>query len=796
MFISLSLSLTSALIGVLTKQWLHQYLSIPSGTPRDRSQIRQYRYTGLEAWFVPWVVELLPVSVHAALAIFLGALVAYLYPLKREIAYVVAAVAAVSYGLYLASLILPLLYPQCPYKTPLSVYLFNGLHSLRHYGRLAFRCLARTCSQSFDFAVGNIRTFQQAEYEAVQSSSTEVSVDAIFALHTMSSNPTVRSIAIEAMSGLPVEAQRYLAGASKQLLDDFVNMMQEAQDATYIADGSNFSRFDRLIRAGLHFETDSDPEKPGHSLRDTFHTQEFLEGNMKKDVLASSHEQRDLLHLLPWVTARRRTVYIGQHAIKTRFVSLQTEDPKGYAAALKQYTVGPQRDTRQHPIVWMRFLESDQHGAILVDYADYSPDMVLSFFDALRDTGYFSGSDPQESQEVREVTLLDAVLKYPELRDGTYTLLMWIFEGGDAPSSTGSQMDSGRSPGRLLLYGLRWLLRRVNDQKGKYAARDYSDLVAKVLACIAESIRFTDARYNNDLLGALKFFICSDTFLNDAVTPWKARNYAVNGLRYSLEPELVRRSGGLFIRVRPLHPSAEGIERMWYDQALLSTILKVLERCHEVDTMDDDETLQVKVEFSEGTRELFVGAFLVAFPFASGIIERYNGLVALGWLPQMHSSPDARPSDSFYLEKLEKLTRIFIPTKDLDAYADDAARKEWITFLHLPDNLFILCRALVLFSETQLLFKLSKIRRTDQAWLTCFKQLLGLFDDEGFLALMGYHIEERVKRKKLSPDTDRDARVRLWEILDALKGQLRLTLPMMSNEYNLPPMRTMTDNER
>ncbi|KIY69865.1 hypothetical protein CYLTODRAFT_348781, partial [Cylindrobasidium torrendii FP15055 ss-10] len=80
-FVSLALSLTTALLSVLVKQWFHQYATMPSGTPRDRSLIRQFRFTALQDWQVPLIVGLLPVLMHAAVAIFFGGLVVYLYPL-------------------------------------------------------------------------------------------------------------------------------------------------------------------------------------------------------------------------------------------------------------------------------------------------------------------------------------------------------------------------------------------------------------------------------------------------------------------------------------------------------------------------------------------------------------------------------------------------------------------------------------------------------------------------------------------------------------------------------------------
>ncbi|KAK0451129.1 hypothetical protein EV421DRAFT_1213347 [Armillaria borealis] len=41
-FTSLALSLTTALVSVLVKQWLHHYMALPSGTPRERSLLRQF----------------------------------------------------------------------------------------------------------------------------------------------------------------------------------------------------------------------------------------------------------------------------------------------------------------------------------------------------------------------------------------------------------------------------------------------------------------------------------------------------------------------------------------------------------------------------------------------------------------------------------------------------------------------------------------------------------------------------------------------------------------------------------
>ncbi|KAK0476204.1 hypothetical protein IW261DRAFT_1289003, partial [Armillaria novae-zelandiae] len=80
-FTSLSLSLSAALISVLVKQWLHHYMILPSGTPRERSRIRQYRYMGLHKWQVPLIIGLLPMFMHLALAFFFVGLVVFLSPM-------------------------------------------------------------------------------------------------------------------------------------------------------------------------------------------------------------------------------------------------------------------------------------------------------------------------------------------------------------------------------------------------------------------------------------------------------------------------------------------------------------------------------------------------------------------------------------------------------------------------------------------------------------------------------------------------------------------------------------------
>lgn len=96
-FSSLALSLSTALITVLTKQWIHQCMAVSSGTTRDRARIRQFRYTSFLKWHVPLMIGLLPVFIHASLGAFFVGLVIHLYSLNGIIAAGLSAVAGTTF---------------------------------------------------------------------------------------------------------------------------------------------------------------------------------------------------------------------------------------------------------------------------------------------------------------------------------------------------------------------------------------------------------------------------------------------------------------------------------------------------------------------------------------------------------------------------------------------------------------------------------------------------------------------------------------------------------------------------
>ncbi|PBK78676.1 hypothetical protein ARMSODRAFT_50004 [Armillaria solidipes] len=140
-FTSLFLSLTTALVAVLVKQWLHHYIALPSGTPRERCFVRQYRYLGFQKWRVEVIVGVLPVLMHLALVLFFIGLSLFLHSLRAALSWVVWMGTVLLIVAYVTVTILPMYFPQCPYRTPLCdlaypPYIYVTSLFQKHYHRL------------------------------------------------------------------------------------------------------------------------------------------------------------------------------------------------------------------------------------------------------------------------------------------------------------------------------------------------------------------------------------------------------------------------------------------------------------------------------------------------------------------------------------------------------------------------------------------------------------------------------------------------------------------------------------
>ncbi|KAK0447865.1 uncharacterized protein EV420DRAFT_1647606 [Desarmillaria tabescens] len=257
-FTSLSFSLTTALFAVLTKQWIHQYMTVRSGTPRDRCRVRHFRYMGLQQWRVAFIIGLLPVLMSASLCVFLVGLVVFLVPLQVPIASVVGAVTFISFAAYFVTNFLPIIYPSCPYKTPLSQYIFPLYSHIAHNGIFTsvISPISRYWSGSSPVPKKPpIRTLREAEREAVKLSADETDARALSWLFSVSSDPSVQRIVVESTGALPIRSvnsvQRYAEGLPSVCAYTLKELLDDAQRSDALVDTS---KMDRCIRAHLRFQ--------------------------------------------------------------------------------------------------------------------------------------------------------------------------------------------------------------------------------------------------------------------------------------------------------------------------------------------------------------------------------------------------------------------------------------------------------------------------------------------------------------------------------------------------------------
>lgn len=122
-FAALSCGLSTALISMLSKQWLQAYTPNISGSPRHRARQRQSRYMQLKAWHVLALINALPLLLHAALLLFFAGLIVLLWSVDVAITIATWIIVASAYAVYAASIWLPFVYPDCPYQHPISDHL-------------------------------------------------------------------------------------------------------------------------------------------------------------------------------------------------------------------------------------------------------------------------------------------------------------------------------------------------------------------------------------------------------------------------------------------------------------------------------------------------------------------------------------------------------------------------------------------------------------------------------------------------------------------------------------------------
>ncbi|KAH9053298.1 hypothetical protein EDB87DRAFT_242776 [Lactarius vividus] len=121
-FLSLVLSIASALNATLFQQWSRRYLEITRRrvAPHKRARTRAYMFDGIADFKMSRAVKAMPMLLHLSVFLFFAGLIDFLWNANSTIGHWILGFISVFAVAYLALTVLPNLYLNCPYSTPLS----------------------------------------------------------------------------------------------------------------------------------------------------------------------------------------------------------------------------------------------------------------------------------------------------------------------------------------------------------------------------------------------------------------------------------------------------------------------------------------------------------------------------------------------------------------------------------------------------------------------------------------------------------------------------------------------------
>ncbi|KAH9971324.1 hypothetical protein BGW80DRAFT_453767 [Lactifluus volemus] len=132
-FLSLVISLTSALLATLLQQWARRYLTVtqpPRLSPHKRARIRWFFADGVEKFHLPLAVETLPTLLHVSLFLFFSGLLVFLFNINHTTFSIVAWWVGLTGGIYGCITLVPIFRHDSPYYAPLifsAWFLLNGV---------------------------------------------------------------------------------------------------------------------------------------------------------------------------------------------------------------------------------------------------------------------------------------------------------------------------------------------------------------------------------------------------------------------------------------------------------------------------------------------------------------------------------------------------------------------------------------------------------------------------------------------------------------------------------------------
>lgn len=119
-FLSLTLALMAALFAFSAQQWSRNYNYIPNAHESKNIRIRQRRLDAIDRWAMESIIAGPVILLQAALFLFFGGLLVFLWTIDDTVAIVITFTIAFFSASFVVMVMLPTFAPDCPYKSSLA----------------------------------------------------------------------------------------------------------------------------------------------------------------------------------------------------------------------------------------------------------------------------------------------------------------------------------------------------------------------------------------------------------------------------------------------------------------------------------------------------------------------------------------------------------------------------------------------------------------------------------------------------------------------------------------------------
>lgn len=177
-FASLILSLSTAFIAVLAKQWVYGLTVGLYPNPALKGRQCQFRHDGARTWKLPIIISLLPIVLHLAFLLFFAGLLDFLWAINSVIAIVATSLVSLTVLFYVGTTVLAVIYPACPFKCSEMFISFAALRTFNFACRETLSMFMATIIYIITLIPYSTRTrwFRTREIQETEPSETDLGI--------------------------------------------------------------------------------------------------------------------------------------------------------------------------------------------------------------------------------------------------------------------------------------------------------------------------------------------------------------------------------------------------------------------------------------------------------------------------------------------------------------------------------------------------------------------------------------------------------------------------------------------